>query len=53
MEPEEPKPKVHYDEIDVAAALARETQDGKGDEEPGPSDFIGYADPDAVREAGS
>jgi hypothetical protein len=30
-------------EDDVQHALSRETQDGKGDEEPGPSDWNGYA----------
>lgn len=28
---------------DVGRALDRETQDGQGDEDPGPSDFISYA----------
>jgi hypothetical protein len=28
---------------DVKRALARETQDGKGDEDPGPSDFVSFA----------
>jgi hypothetical protein len=28
---------------DVERALARETQDGKGDEDPGPSDWNGFA----------
>jgi hypothetical protein len=28
---------------DVKRALARETQDGKGDEDPGPSDWNGFA----------
>jgi hypothetical protein len=28
---------------DVERALARETQDGKGEEDPGPSDWISYA----------
>jgi hypothetical protein len=51
--PEPPNEKVHYDEIDVPFALARITQDGKGDELPGPSDFVGYASPDAVKEAGT
>jgi hypothetical protein len=29
--------------IDIKRALERETQDGKGDEDPGPSDFQGFA----------
>lgn len=29
--------------VDVSRALARTTQDGKGDEEPGPSNFEGFA----------
>lgn len=53
MEQEEPKPKLHHDETDVPFALARVTQDGRGDEEPGPSDWTGYASPDAVKEAGT
>jgi hypothetical protein len=32
-----------YDRTDVKSALKRETDDGKGDEEPGESDFAGYA----------
>lgn len=43
-------PKVHHDETDVAFALARVTQDGRGDEEPEPGDFKGYAMEDAVKE---
>lgn len=49
----EPPDKVHFDEIDVPFALARQTQDGRGERDPGPSDWTGYADPDAVREAGT
>lgn len=49
----EPPDKIHFDEIDVPFALARVTQDGRGEREPGPSDFTGYASPDAVREAGT
>jgi hypothetical protein len=30
-------------QVDVQRALARETQDGKGEEDPGPSDWQGYA----------
>lgn len=37
--------------VDVERALARETQDGPGDEEPGPSDFQGFAT-DGVEEDG-
>jgi hypothetical protein len=33
----------HNDDEDVAAALQRTTQDGKGDEDPGESDWQGYA----------
>lgn len=33
----------HHDDTDVPAALKRETQDGKGEEDPGPSDWNGYA----------
>lgn len=29
--------------VDVDRALERETQDGKGDEDPGPSDFVSFA----------
>lgn len=29
--------------VDVKRALERETQDGKGDTDPGPSDFQGFA----------
>jgi hypothetical protein len=29
--------------VDIKRALERETQDGKGDEDPGPSDFQGFA----------
>jgi hypothetical protein len=29
--------------VDVKRALERETQDGKGDEDPGPSDWNGFA----------
>lgn len=29
--------------VDIKRALDRETQDGKGDEDPGPSDFQGFA----------
>lgn len=39
----EAKPKVHYDEIDVAACLARETEDGPGEQPPKPSDWVGFA----------
>lgn len=38
-----PEVAEHNDEEDVAAALERTTQDGKGDEDPGPSDWQGYA----------
>lgn len=31
------------DEDEVKRALERETHDGKGDEDPGPSDWISYA----------
>lgn len=34
---------VHHDETDVPAALERETQDGKGDDEVPPSDFVAFA----------
>jgi hypothetical protein len=30
-------------QVDIGRALQRETQDGKGDEEPGESDWAGYA----------
>lgn len=42
-EPQAPETADHFDKKDVAAALKRETQDGKGDEDPGPSDWNGYA----------
>ena len=29
--------------VDIKRALERETQDGKGDEDPGPSDFVSFA----------
>jgi hypothetical protein len=32
--------------VDVKRALERETQDGKGDEDPGPSDWNGFATDD-------
>lgn len=50
MKQDEPKPKVHYDEVDVAACLARVTFDGKGEREPNPSNWVGYAMDDAVKE---
>lgn len=33
----------HRDDTDVEAALQRETDDGKGENEPGETDFQGYA----------
>lgn len=36
-------PDVADSHDDVEHALARETQDGKGEEDPGPSDWNGYA----------
>lgn len=36
-------PPEHHDDTDVDQALERETHDGKGDDEPGESDFKGYA----------
>ena len=33
----------HSDKTDVPAALKRETQDGAGEEDPGPSDFESFA----------
>lgn len=43
--PEEtPQP---HDEVDVALQDGKDTADGKGDTEPGKSDFQGYADPSA------
>ena len=38
---------------DVQRALERETQDGKGDEDPGPSDFISFATEGVEKEEGS
>lgn len=35
------------DDVDVPLADGKDTQDGKGDEEPPASDFQGYADPTA------
>ena len=35
--------------VDVERALDRETQDGKGDEDPGPSDFQGFATEDVEK----
>lgn len=40
-------------EDDVQHALSRETQDGKGDEDPGPSDWNGYATDGVEVEGGS
>jgi hypothetical protein len=38
------------DDVDVPLSEGKETQDGKGDEEPPASDFQGYADPSADQE---
>lgn len=37
---------------DVKRALERETQDGKGDEDPGPSDWNGFATEGVEKEQG-
>jgi hypothetical protein len=37
--------------VDVKRALERETQDGKGDEDPGPSDWISFATEGVEEEA--
>lgn len=34
--------RFHRDEEDVPMALAKETQDGRGEEELSPSDFTGF-----------
>lgn len=47
---EQPQPKLHHDETDVGFALARETQDGRGDEAPGPSDFKGFPAEGVIKE---
>lgn len=39
-------------EDDVKRALERETQDGKGDEDPGPSDWNGFATEGVEKEQG-
>jgi hypothetical protein len=36
-------PRFHRDETDVPAALARVTQDGRGEEALSPSDFVAFA----------
>lgn len=36
-----------HDDVDVALQVGKDVKDGKGDEEPGESDFQGYADPSA------
>lgn len=41
-EPDIPDTANSY-KVDVQRALSRETSDGKGDEDPGPSDWNGYA----------
>jgi hypothetical protein len=38
--------------VDVQRALEKETQDGKGDEDPGPSDFLGFATDGVEKETG-
>lgn len=43
-------PKRHFDEIDVAFALARHTEDGKGDDPPPPSDFTGFPTEGVIKE---
>jgi hypothetical protein len=40
---EVPETAEHHDAEDVSAALQRETQDGKGAEDPGESDWVSYA----------
>ena len=42
--------KVHYDETDVAFALSRHTEDGRGEQEPGPSDFKGFPAEGVIKE---
>lgn len=38
-----PEEQVHYDDTDVPAALERETQDGKGDDQVPEADFQSFA----------
>lgn len=47
-----PETAEHHDETDVPEALRRTTQDGPGDEDPGPSDFQGFATEGVERVAG-
>jgi hypothetical protein len=47
VEQTEPKTADSFDEEDVKSALERETQDGKGDEDPGDSDFQSFEKDDA------
>jgi hypothetical protein len=43
---------AHSYKVDVSRALERQTDDGKGDEDPGPSDWNGYATNNVEKEGG-
>jgi len=38
---------AHQDDVDVALQEGKDTQDGKGDDEVPPADFVSYEDPSA------